>query len=146
MPMSPHRFSRDAAIVVGLAGTALPFAMSRRAEAERWLRLLRLYGEAGQALQALGIPEGPLETSPEEVPTKSRETLREEADLAVQEVADHAARLATLRGAPMLVTLDILFAVLTLYGSDFDRALYVRGSSREELLGALMSSYRPAAS
>jgi hypothetical protein len=51
-------------------------------------------------------------------------------------------RLATLRGAPMLGTLDLLFAVLAVYGADFDRALYVRGSSREELLGALASSYR----
>ena len=35
-------------------------------------------------------------------------------------------RLATLRGAPMLGTLDVLFAVPVIYGSDFDRALYVR--------------------
>jgi hypothetical protein len=122
----------------------MPFAMSRRAEAERWLRILRLYGEAGQALQALAVPEGPLETSPTELPTDPREVRRERADQAVQHVADHAVRLATLRGAPMLGTLDILFAVLAVYGSDFDRALYVRGSSREELLGALAESYRHA--
>jgi hypothetical protein len=143
--MSPLRFSRDAAIVVGLAGTAMPFAMSRRAEAERWLRILRLYGEAGQALQALGIAEGPLESTPEELPTQDLQTRRELADISVQAVADHAVRLATLRGALMLGTLDILFAVLVVYGSDFDRALYVRGSSRAELLGALAGSYRRSA-
>jgi hypothetical protein len=140
--MSPLRFSRDAAIVVGLAGTAMPFAMSRRAEAERWLRILRLYGEAGQALQALGVGEGPLESSPERLPAVDRSAHREKGDRAVQDVADHAVRLATLRGAPMLGTLDILFAVLAVYGSDFDRALYLHGSSREELLGALAESYR----
>jgi hypothetical protein len=140
--MSPLRFSRDAAIVIGLAGTAMPFATSSRAQAERWLRILRLYGEAGQALQALGIPEGPLESTPEEVPTEDRGARRELGDTIVQAVADHAQRLATMRGAPMLGTLDVLFAVLAVYGPDFDRALYVRGSSREELLGALAGSYR----
>jgi hypothetical protein len=140
--MSPLRFSRDAAIVVGLAGTAMPFATSRRAQAERWLRMLRLYGEAGQALQALGIPEGPLESTPERVPQEDLQTRRDMGEIAVQAVADHAVRLATLRGAPMLGTLDLLFAVLALYGSDFDRALYVRGSSREELLDTLAGSYR----
>ena len=139
--MSPLRYSRDAAIVIGLAGTAMPFATSRRAEAERWLRILRLYGESAQILQALGIGEGPIESSPEHVPNEDRTTRRELGDRVVQEVADHAVRLATMRGTPMLGTLDILFAVLAIYGSDFDRALYVRGSSRDELLGALAESY-----
>ena len=142
--MSPLRFSRDAAIVVGLAGTAMPFATSSRAQAERWLRILRCYGESGQALQALGVPEGPLESSPEELPGDDRQRRRDLGDTVVQGVADHAMRLATLRGAPMLGTLDVLFAVLAIYGSDFDRALYVRGSSREELLSALASTYRHA--
>jgi hypothetical protein len=142
--MSPLRFSRDAAIVVGLAGTAMPYAMSRRAEAERWLRILRLYGEAGQALQALGVSEGPIDSSPEEMPAEDRQARRDRGDETVQQVADHAVRLAVLRGAPMLGTLDLLFAVLAVYGPDFDRALYVRGSSREELLGALAESYRHA--
>ncbi|MEA2273586.1 MAG: hypothetical protein QOI98_2294 [Solirubrobacteraceae bacterium] len=138
--MPPHRFSRDAAIVLGLAGTAMPFASSSRAQAERWLRVLRLYGEAGRALQALGVPEGPLETTPESLPSHERATMREVGDGTVQAVTDHAARLATLRGAPMVGTLDILFAVLALYGADFDRALYVRGSSREDLLAALKAA------
>jgi hypothetical protein len=140
--MTPLRASRDAAIVLGLAGTAMPFAGSTRAQAERWLRVLRLYGEAGQALQALGVAEGPLETTPESRPTQGRDAMRELGDGVVQAVADHAVRLATLRGAPMLGTLDVLFAVLALYGPDFDRTLYVRGSSREELLGVLAGSYR----
>ena len=47
----------DAAMVLGIASTAMPFARNREAEAERWLRLLRLHGEVGIALQALGVSE-----------------------------------------------------------------------------------------
>ena len=50
----------DAAIVLGIASTAMPFARTPEAEAERWLRVLRLHGEAGAALQALGVSEGTL--------------------------------------------------------------------------------------
>ncbi len=51
----------DSALVLGMASTAIPFARSREEEAERWLRILRLHGEAGAALQALGVSEAPLE-------------------------------------------------------------------------------------
>ena len=36
--------SQDAALVVALAGTAIPFAHSAEDEAERWLRAMRLHG------------------------------------------------------------------------------------------------------
>ena len=40
----PHiPLSQDAALVVALAGTAMPFAHSAEDEAERWLRALRLH-------------------------------------------------------------------------------------------------------
>ena len=54
--------SQDAALVVALAGTAMPFAHSAEDEAERWLRALRLHGQVGAALQALGVGESPLMT------------------------------------------------------------------------------------
>src|SRR5215210_2286646 len=57
--------SRDAALVVGLAGTAMPFAHSAEDEAERWLRALRLHGQVGVTLQALGVGESPLMTGSE---------------------------------------------------------------------------------
>ena len=53
--------SRDAAMVLGLAGTALPFARTREDEAERWLRVLRLHGGVAGALQAVGVGEAPLQ-------------------------------------------------------------------------------------
>jgi hypothetical protein len=51
----------DAAMALGIASTAMPFARTAEDEAERWLRILRMHGEAGIALQALGVSEGPLE-------------------------------------------------------------------------------------
>ena len=57
--------SQDTALVVALAGTAMPFAHSAEDEAERWLRALRLHGEVGSALQGLGVGEAPLMTGSE---------------------------------------------------------------------------------
>jgi hypothetical protein len=54
--------TQDAALVVALDGTAMPFAHSAEDEAERWLRALRLHGQVGTALQALGVGEAPLMT------------------------------------------------------------------------------------
>ena len=45
--------------------------------------------------------------------------------------------MALQRGAPAVGTIDILFACFDLYGSAFDRARYVRGTSRDELLERL---------
>src|SRR5579885_2166064 len=53
-------FCTDAAMALGLASTAMPFAASRRAEALRWLRILRLHGEAARVLCALGVGETPM--------------------------------------------------------------------------------------
>ena len=51
--------SQDAVLVATLAGTAMPFAHSAEDQAERWLRVLRLHGRVGAALQALGVGEAP---------------------------------------------------------------------------------------
>jgi hypothetical protein len=58
----------DAAMVLGIASAAMPFARTPHEEAERWLRVLRLHGEVGVTLQALGVSEGPLGTPPEHEP------------------------------------------------------------------------------
>ena len=132
------RLSQDAAIVLGLAGTAMGFAHSREDEAERWLRVLRMHGRVGEALQALGVPEAPLMTyarpapSPTAVPPGSGDP--------VDAICRRALRLANARSADRVGTVDILFAVFATYGQAFDRALYIRGTSREELLERLVST------
>ena len=45
--------------------------------------------------------------------------------------------MARARGASAVCTVDVLFALFAVYGKTFDRALYVRGTSREELLERL---------
>lgn len=138
MSETPTRptLSQDAAIVLALAGTAVPFAVGEHDEAERWLRVLRLHGQVGCVLQALGVGEAPLETAaqPTAVRLLGRRPVGEDI---VEIVADRAATLAGERRARAIGTVDILFAVLETYGHAFNRALYTRGTSREELLERL---------
>ena len=125
----------DAALVLGMASTALPFAASREEEAERWLRILRLHGEAGAALQALGVSEGPLEAPPahehgQEAPTGGGGDV-------VSQVGELAGAAAQRRGAPLVGPQDVLVAVMQVYGEDFDRVLHVHGTERAEVLKRL---------
>ena len=128
--------SQDAAIVLALAETAIPFAISPEDEAERWVRLLRLHGQVGGALQALGVGEAPLSTmaQPQAVRVLRARPLGQDP---VADVTQAARRLAGKRGARAAGTVDVLFAVIGVYGKAFDRALYIRGTSREELLERL---------
>ena len=137
--------SQDAAIVLALAETAIPFAVSREDEAERWVRLLRLHGQVGLALQSLGVGEAPLSTiaQPHAVRVLRSRPLGEDP---VTDVTIAARRLASKRGARAAATIDVLFAVIGVYGRTFDRALYIRGTSVEELLERLPveAGVRPA--
>jgi hypothetical protein len=128
--------SQDAAIVLALAETAIPFAISPEDEAERWVRLLRIHGQVGGALQALGVGEAPLSTTaqPHAVRVLRSRPLGQDP---VADVALAARRLAGKRGARLAGTIDVLFAVIGVYGRTFDRALYIRGTSVEELLARL---------
>ncbi len=135
------RPSQDAAIVLALAETAIPFASSPQDEAERWVRLLRLHGKVGEALQALGVGEAPLETIAEPRAVRLLRSGPDRKD-AVAAVSHAAVRFARGRGADAVATVDVLFAVLEHYGRTFDRALYVRGTTREELLERLGSERR----
>jgi hypothetical protein len=123
--------SQDAALVVALAGTAMPFAHSAEDEAERWLRALRLHGQVGAALQALGVGESPLMTS-----SSSNEDGPGTPPLGAEvldEVTRRAGDFAVARNTGTVGTPDLLFAVLDVYGKLFDRVLYMRGTSRDEL-------------
>jgi hypothetical protein len=126
--------SQDAAIVLALAETAIPFAATREDEAERWVRVLRMHGYVGGVLQAMGVGEAPLETL---AGTPVRRTPRRPGDDVVREVARAAARFALGRDAKLIGTADVLFAVLAVYDKAFDRALYVRGATRDELIERL---------
>jgi hypothetical protein len=127
------RLSQDAAITLGLAGTSILHARDEHDAAERWVRVLRLYGLVGAAMQALGVGEAPLET-----PSVKPELRRKPEDVpGAEEVTARSRDMALQRGAPAVGTIDILFACFDLYGSAFDRALYVRGTSRDELLERL---------
>jgi hypothetical protein len=130
--MAPAKLpvSQDAAIVLALAETAIPFAASREDEAERWVRVLRLHGQVGGALQGLGVGEAPLETIAD-IPSEGR------GRTPVAEVGAVAQRYAAGRDAKLVSTVDVLFAVFECYGRAFDRALYVRGASRDELIERL---------
>jgi hypothetical protein len=124
--------SQDAALVVALAGTAMPFAHSAEDEAERWLRALRLHGQVGATLQALGVGESPLteESTGHETPPLGPD--------ALDEVTRRAADFAAGREAQTAGTTDLLFAVFDVYGELFDRTLYLRGTGREELVEKLV--------
>jgi hypothetical protein len=130
------RLSQDAAIVLGLAGTAMTFAHSREDEAERWLRVLRMHGRVGEVLQGLGVPEAPLMTDARPAPPPSSAP---PAGDSVEAIYRRAVRMAKAHAADRVATVDVLFAVLATYGQAFDRALYIRGTSREELLERLVS-------
>jgi hypothetical protein len=121
----------DAAMVLGIASTAMPFARTREDEAERWLRLLRLHGEVGIALQALGVSEVPLPRAGD----------RAEADAArpdaVAAVTEHMIRIAGERGVHGVGTSEVLMAVMEVYGTDFDRVLRAHGTDRDEVLERL---------
>ncbi len=133
-PLKP-RLSQDAAIVLGLAGTAVVFASSRDDGAERWLRVMRLYGQVGHALQALGVPEGPLETA--RTSPRSLTDADDDGLPSAPRIERRATELAAQRGSPVVTTVDTLFAVLEAYGAAFERALYRRGTTVDELLETL---------
>ena len=129
---APERTTAEAAVVLALAETTVPFASSRQDEAERWLRVLRQDGYVGRALQALGVDEAQLATRAEPRPRSAAAN----AD-PVAAVAAEAPRLARRRGGDATTTLDVLFAALIEYGRLFDRALYLAGVSRRELIAEL---------
>ena len=130
-------FCTNAAMALGLASTAMPFATSRRAEALRWLRILRLHGEAARVLCALGVGETPL---PDVDPGDADELVpgagRADRD-PVRSISELAVRVARNRGATAVGTGDILVAVMRFYGSDFDLVLASHGTDRDEVIGRL---------
>jgi hypothetical protein len=137
----------DAAMVLGIAATAIPFARTPEDEAERWLRVLRLHGEVGSALQGLGVSEDSIELRPENGQNghsdrfASRHSEDEPASGEPRDVialvGNGAARIAAQRGAAGVSTTDILIALLDVYGPVFERALRAHGTDADEVLERL---------
>jgi hypothetical protein len=136
-PSAPLAPDTDAAMVLGMAATAMPFAPSVDAEAERWLRILRLYGDAGTALQGLGVSEAPLEPIGREAEDERPAMTRLDGRGVVAAVTEHAIRAAGRRGAGTIGTSDVFVAVMQVYGADFDRVLWAHGTDSEEVLERL---------
>jgi hypothetical protein len=123
-----QQFCDAAKLSVALAATALPFVRSRADEAERWLRILRVNGAVGNAMQALGVPEQPLRTGES---IAEREPCHPDSlDAVIAVAADHCH--ADARGA--ITTADLLAGVLAIYGSAFEHALATRGTTAAEVL------------
>lgn len=136
--MSPgSAFAPDAAMVLGIAATAMPFAENPEAEAERWLRLLRLHGDVGVVLQALGVDDEPLRGPGRGHDGGTSAAVKVEDRDAVAQVTTSATRIAHERGARTVTTADVLRAVMDVYGEDFDRLLRAHGTNREEVLARL---------
>ena len=125
--------SQDAALVATLAGTAMPFAHTAEDQAERWLRAMRLHGEVGSAMQALGVGESPLADAPE---IASHET-QPFGDDAIKWVVKRAEEFAAERHSETVGTTDLLFALFETYDRLLDDALIVRGTTRDELITKL---------
>ena len=127
MPQKHTPLSQDAALVVALAGTAMPFAHSAEDEAERWLRALRLHGQVGAALQALGVGEAPLMTSSAggaDGPVRLRSAPSVDEVPASWRLPE--ARRTTRSHARLLSPCSTFTAAYV------DRVLYMRGTSRDE--------------
>jgi hypothetical protein len=138
-------FAPDTAIVLGIASTAMPFARTPEEAVERWLRVLRLNGEVGIALHALGVSEGPLQ-----VPAANSDREQAAADRvdprdSVSRVTEHAVRIARERSATGVETTDVLMAVMRVYGAEVDRVLRAHGTDCEEMIEYLgAGARRPA--
>jgi hypothetical protein len=127
----------DAAIALGIASTAMPFARTPDDEVERWLRVLRLHGQVGIALQAIGVSEVPLAGADEGSERGAASAAGTDHGDAVARVTEHAVRIAEERDRRALTTTDILLAVMHVYGEDFDRVLQEHGTDRTEVLERL---------
>lgn len=129
--------TRDAALALGIAATAVPFARSPQAQAERWLRALQRCGDAGIALSSLGVTDAPLAQFSEHGAVDRADSQRATDRDAVATVTQHARRLARRRARSAISTADLLRAVIEVYGPDLDQLLVRHGSNRSDVVNLL---------
>jgi hypothetical protein len=126
--MTTLPLDKSAAMALGIAATAMPFADSAEDESERWLRILRVHGESSRVLSEAGVSEAPRE----DVSHSGRVD-----EITVARIIDRAHQCAVRRGGDAVGTSDVLVAVADVYGDAFDRVLHAHGTSREALLELL---------
>ena len=122
--------------MAALAATAMPFSGSAEAQAESWIRTIRLHGRVGAAMQALGVGEAALRTEYDLEGNPRPPTPAPEGDVA-ERVVDRAHELAADERADSVGTVHLLNALFEIYGPVMDRALELHGASREELVQRL---------
>ncbi len=127
----------DAEIVLAIASTAMPFARSPEEQAERWLRVLRLHGEVGIALQALGVSEESLVQVPDSGAGQSSGSVGVPNGDVIVEVSRRAMDVAADRDSAGVTTVELLLAVMDVYGEHFSRVLEAHGTDRDEVLERL---------
>ena len=121
------RYCEAAMMAVGLAATALPFAGSHAEEAERWLRILRVSGAVGRAMQAIGVPEEPMIAGATLAADPSRPG-------SLETLIDAAEASCRARHANAISTEDLLVGAHATYGATLDQALGIRGTTVAEVL------------
>jgi hypothetical protein len=126
--------SGDAAVVLTLASLTVPPTAPNVDKAERWLRIMRLYGRVGATLLRLGVPDGPVATVAAPVAPSSDGGGKPASE---EQVVRCAAELARACGAATVDTVHVFFAVRQVFGSALDRALYHRGTSWEQFTATL---------
>lgn len=141
MTSSSPALAPDAAVALGIASTAMAFARTPEAMLERWLRILRLHGDAGVALQGLGVGEDRLQVDAQSVECAGSASGRLAFTDAAEQVGEKSREIAREHGEGLITTKHLLLAVMSLYGAEFDRVLQAHGCDRSELMQRLDESF-----
>lgn len=132
----PCEMSEDAATVVGLVSTAMPFATGPVDQVERWLKVLSRNGDAGFVLDAAGV--GDRSSEELEAPPAPSTSAPLGADVdPVDAVTAHANQIVRSRGDTMTRSTDLLQAVRDLYGHVFEEVLRRHSAEPEGALERL---------
>jgi anti-anti-sigma factor len=132
----PCELSEDAATVVGLVSTAMPFADGPVDQAERWLKVLSRNGDAGFVLDAAGVRDRSSETLATPSGSAASAPLAPGVD-PVDAVTAHANRVVRSRGETTTRSTDLLEAVRDIYGDVFEEVLRRHSAEPEGALERL---------
>lgn len=132
----PLPLTRDAAVVLGIAATAMAFTDSADEQVERWLHALLRHGQAGVALASFGFTEDL--THAALAAGASRRT-RPDDRYVVSSVITRAQRIASDAGASKTGTSHLLLAVIERYRGHCDDVLASHGVDRDRLRALLQA-------